>query len=234
MSALRRIVLGDGSLGSTVGTLLFIGIGLAFVWLGVSDLNEALRQQPVPLQCGEFLAAPGATARWVALSGCRLDLPGAASRRWKGSLPGQSRVDGGARGMTLELFIPLSARDAPASERPTAVLATTDKQLLGLVDQIGRLDTRDRVDAFLQEHQAEFDTLLSPEPLIGYVEPIASSASRAALGVITAEGAVVLEQGRQPQRLNSVCTVLFGMALLVWGLMPIARRWRLEKESQPP
>jgi hypothetical protein len=230
VSKATRILVGDGGFASAMGPLLFVGVGLGFTWLGLADLNEAVRVQPVEQTCAAFLAAPGATARWVSLTGCRLDLPSAASRRWSGWLPGQRR-DAGVGGMTLELFIPLSVRGEAPPERPTAVVATTEKALLGLIDQLQQLDSEQRVEAFMLEHQAELERTLGPEKLVGYVEPLASTAAHAALGVLTAEGAVVLEQGRQPQRVNSLCSVLFGMALLVWGLLPITRRWKLETES---
>ncbi len=231
MSKAKRILIGDGGLAATIGTLVFIGVGLAFVSMGLADLTEALRTQPVPQDCREFLAAPGSTARWVSLSGCRLDLPLAATRRWKAWRPGQPR-DGGASGKTLELFIPLSAKDAPPAERPSAIVATTDKRLLELMDTLQRLESPEQVEAFIVEHQAELEQPLAPQTLVGYVEPIASIASHAALGVLTAQGAVVLEQGRQPARLNSVWSVMMGMGLMIWGLLPVARRWRLERESE--
>ena len=47
-SRVRRILFGDGSLGTTVGTLLFIGLGLALIWLGAAALSHATRSLPVP------------------------------------------------------------------------------------------------------------------------------------------------------------------------------------------
>lgn len=223
-SQLRVILFGSRpGLATAVGPWLIALVGIGFIWLGLSDVTQALRTHPADGTCAEFLAHPDQGPRWVRLTGCRIDLPAAATRRWTGWWPSR---DGGATGKTLELFIPLSAIGQPLAEPPQAVVATTDKRLLELVDEVQRLETFEKVDAFIIEHQAELESTLAPQYLTGYIESVPSSASNTALGVMTAPNAVVLEQGREPQRLNSVCMLLFGLAVALWGLMPVIRRAR--------
>ncbi len=230
MGSLRRVIMGDGSLSNALGPVLFVGAGLLLLYMGFVDIREALRLAPERVACADFLRTPNSHGRWVSLTGCRLDLATSASRRWNGWLPGQAR-DAGVGGKTLEMFIPLAEKDAPADDVPHVVVATTDKHLLGLIDQLQQLEAPEAVEAFVLAHEAEFDQVLGPEPLVGYAEPLGSSASRAALSVLMAQDAVVLEQNREPQRANALCSVLLGMALIMWGVWPLARRWRLERET---
>jgi hypothetical protein len=109
------------------------------------------------------------------------------------------------------------------------VVATTEAGLLGLVDDLAR-QPLEQVDAFIDAHRTELASKLAPEELTGYVEPIASLASRKALTLITREGAVVLEQNRTPQRANALFGVFLGMVLLAVGFGPLVRRTLLLRE----
>jgi hypothetical protein len=158
----------------------------------------------------------------VTLTGCKLDIAEAASRKWKGWV---SLRDGGQTGQRyLELFVPLFAGDAPPGV-PSAVLATTDQKLLSLMDGIDRIAPED-VAKYLNEHQTELADALEPTALTGYVEPVRSMAARSALSVLMASDAVVLEQGKRPPRANA----LFGAAVAL-GIRAVARRLLLSRES---
>lgn len=196
MPKLRRVLLGEGGLGASVGTLLFIGAGLAFVWRGVSDLNEAVHAQPAEQPCEQFLTATARAPteqRWVALTGCRLELE-------------HSQVNRG------QLLVPLRARGSVSGEPPRALVAPSNPELQ-------RLDSPQKVEAFLAGQPAGIETTLAPMTLVALVEPRGGP-----------DGALLLTQGRPTPRLRSVGGVLFGMALMVLGLLPVARRWRLETE----
>ena len=75
--------LGTDGWGAVMGTLLLLGFGLFVIFISAADLREAARTEPVERTCASWLADPSG-ARWIRLSGCRLDLAEAASRRWKG------------------------------------------------------------------------------------------------------------------------------------------------------
>ena len=85
--------------------------------------------------------------------------------------------------------------------------------------ELQRLDSPQKRQAFLAEHTADLETTLAPPTLIAFVEPQRGP-----------DGTPRLTQGRPAPRLRSVGGVLFGMALMVFGLLPVARRWRLENE----
>lgn len=190
MSKTRRVLLGDGGVGASVGTFLFIAAGLGFVWRGVSDLNDTMHAQPAEQPCEPFLSAvPASEPRWVALTGCRLDLE-------------RSQVHQG------QLLVPLISE----GDAPRAFVAPANAELQ-------RLDTPQKREAFLAEHRAELEKALAPPTLIALVEPLRGP-----------DGTPRLTQGRPAPRLRSVGGVLFGMALMVLGLLPVARRWRLENE----
>lgn len=218
---LRSVLVGEGSPRRLVGTVLLLAAGVGLIGLGAQDLREALHWQPRELTCEQWLGAP-LEARWVSLSGCRLNLASAASRTWKGWTP---PADGGVRGArTLELFLPISASEVRETP-PRAVVATSDGELLGVVDALARVSPAE-VDAFIEAHRATLEEKLKPERLVGYVEPVASLASRAALRTLTLEGVVVLEQGREPARANAIFGALVGLVMLLAALWPIVSRLR--------
>jgi hypothetical protein len=223
---LRRL-LGIDSMGwgAAAGTLLLLGFGLFVLFVSVADLREAARIAPDKRTCSSWLADPSGP-RWVELSGCRLDLASAASRKWKGWL---SVKDGGVTGARyLELFIPIVA-DRPI-DPPVAVLATQNAELLALVDGIDALPPEE-VGAYLESHGGAFQALLEPQKLTGYVEPVKSLASRSALASITAENAVVLEQDKQPPRANALFGVVVGVFCIAMAVRTMARRYLVDRDS---
>jgi hypothetical protein len=223
---LRRL-LGIDSVGwgAAAGTLLLLGFGLFVLFVSIADLREAARIAPEKRTCASWLKDPSGP-RWVELSGCKLDLASAASRKWKGWL---SVRDGGVTGAKyLELFIPIVA-DQPI-DPPVAVLATQNTELLALVDGIDAVPPEE-VGAYLEAHGDAFRAALEPEKLTGYVEPVKSLASRTALAAITAENAVVLEQNKQPPRANAVFGVVVGLFCIAMAVRTMGRRYLVERDD---
>ncbi len=223
--SVRRVVVGDGGPGAMIGTVLLLAVGLVLTYSGVQDIRTAVATAPVTMKCADFVAKPS-SARWVILEGCRLDLNAATTRRWKGWW---SRTDGGASNRHLELFIPISPLGTAQPERPTVVLSTMDSQLLGLVETLDRLPP-DQVDAWVDAKAVEIEALLAPKQLRGSVAPIRSTGSRPALAEMMADDAVVIEQGREPKRLDALCSLLGGLAVMLFAFWPMARRFQLERE----
>jgi hypothetical protein len=226
MLNLKRLLGAEDGWGGATGTVLLIGFGVVVLFVSIGDLREAARLKPEERSCESWLE-DSSGARWVSLSGCKLELAEAASRRWKGW---RSVRDGGVSGAKyLELFIPIytgNQLDGP----PKAVLATTDKELLALVDGIDQL-APEEVGAYLQAHGAAFQALLEPKTLVGYVEPMKSLAARSALNVLADESAVVLEQGRQPARANAVFGLVVGLFCVALGVRSIGRRVLIDRDS---
>lgn len=231
MGTLKRVLAGDDtSWGAAIGALLLLSVGLGFFLLGTADLFAAVAG-PKTFGCAEFLADP-TQARWVTLTGCRLELPGAAQRHFKGWL--STKPDGGSSpGRSLELFIPLGVLGTAPTGSAAVLVATADPALLSLVDQLARLPDEAALDAFVDAHAAEFEASLAPKELTGYIEPVTSVASRTARSVLENPASVVLQQGRQPAGGKSLCSVLLGFALAVWALLPVMRRWQLIRETEP-
>jgi hypothetical protein len=228
---IRQALLGDGRKPSNIltRTAVFL-VGAAFVVMSAMDLREAARLEPKALTCAEWLQAPRDT-RWVALTGCHLDLQMASSRRWKGFWFGPV-PDGGSRAKLLELFVPLSASDT--RELPVrAVVATSDPDLLSRLDEIARLDVSE-VAAFLEAHRAELQARLEPEVLTGYVEPVPSVASRAALNAIEADDtAAVVVKDREPPRANGIFGLLLGAGAMVGAAWRVVHRYRRLRRGEP-
>jgi len=222
----KRLLGAENGWGGAAGTLLLLGGGLAILFVSVADLREAARIKPEERGCREWLADPSGP-KWVTLVGCKLDLSAAASRKWKGW---RSVKDGGLVGEHyLELFVPIFAGEVPV-DPPRAVLATTDKPLLDLMDGIDRLPPEE-VQAYLLKNASALETLLEPKTLTGYVEPVKSMAARSALNVITAEGAVVLEQGRQPARANALFGLVLGLLAVAMAVRSVFMRYLVERDS---
>jgi hypothetical protein len=222
----KRLLGVDNGWGGAMGTLLLLGFGLFILFISVADLREAARIKPEERGCAEWLA-DSSGPRWVTLVGCKLDLTEAASRKWKGW---RSVKDGGVSGQHyMELFVPIFTGAAPV-ESPRGVLATTDKALLDLMDAIDRL-APEEVAGFLQANAAKFDVLLEPKTLTGYVEPVKSVAARSALGMITAEDAVVLEQGKQPPRANALFGLVVGLIAVALAVRSVFMRYLVERDS---
>ncbi|MDP1823580.1 MAG: hypothetical protein Q8L48_10065 [Archangium sp.] len=223
----KRLIGAENGWGGPLGTLLLLGFGLFFLFISVADLREASRLKPEERGCAAWLADPSG-ARWVTLVGCKLDLGAAASRKWKGW---RSTKDGGVSGQHyMELFIPLFAGDAPSGP-PRGVLATSDKDLLALMDGIDRLGSPEEVQAYLLANAATLDKLLEPKTLTGYVEPVKSVASRSALDVITSEDAVVLEQGKRPPRANALFGLVVGLIAVALVVRSVFMRYLVERDS---
>lgn len=224
VSALRRVVFEDGGLGALFTSLLLMAVGGGLISMSATDARHAF-EGPRELECGHWLDHP-LEHRWVTLHGCRLDLASSASRNWRGV--GATPVDGGVTPRTLELFIPISATEY-REDPPRAVVATTEPELLGLVDQLARQPV-DQIDAFIEAHRAELQSKLEPKEITGYVEPVSSLASRKALALITHDGAVVLELSRKPERANALFGVFLGMVIIGVGFGPLVRRALLLRE----
>lgn len=221
----RRVVVGDGGPGALVGTLLLLGVGLGLTFTGIQDIRLAVDSAPRRLSCAEFLENPS-VARWVILEGCRLDLNAATTRRWKGWFAGE---DGGTPARHLELYVPISALGTTAPEVPKVVLASMDPTLLSLVEAIDRTPP-EQVDAFIDAKASEIEAVLAPKELRASVAPLAPTGSRPALAQMMAPDAVVLEQGREPKRLESLCSLLLGLGVMLFAFWPMARRFQLERE----
>jgi hypothetical protein len=222
----KRVLFGNGGPGSLVGTLLQLFVGLAFVLISAPDLAVMLQPGPTPLRCQRFVEDPS-QARWVSLTGCRLELPSAASRRFAGLNPFAGDAGTGAR--YLELFVPLTPVEDTTGlpVKPTVVLATSDPALLKVMDTLARLP-EDEAAAFVQAHATELRSLVEPETLTGFVRPLKSRAAQSALEVLGAEAAVVVEQNREPVRRNAIFGIVAGLLLMAWALYPLVRRWQLE------
>lgn len=211
--------------GGAAGIVLLLAFGLFVLFISVADLREAARVEPEERDCTSWMEDPSG-ARWVTLVGCQLDLPEAASRRWKGW--GALKDGGVSTGRYLELFIPLYAGQAPL-DPPRAVLATSDQALLAFMDSIERLPP-DQVQAYLKVNAAAVETLLQPKTLTGYVEPVKSLAARSALTVLTADDAVVLEQGRQPPRASALFGLLVGLLAVAKAVRSMHLRSLVERD----
>jgi hypothetical protein len=224
---LKQLLGADNGWGGAMGTLLLLGFGLFILFVSVADLKEASRIKPEERGCEEWLA-DSSGARWVTLVGCKLDLSEAASRKWKGW---RSTKDGGLSGQHyMELFIPIFTGEAPSGP-PRAVLASTDADLLALMDGIDRLGSPEEVEAYLQGNGATLEKLLEPKTLTGYVEPVKSVSSRSALGVLTADDAVVLEQGRQPPRANALFGLVIGLIAVALVVRSMFLRYLVDRDS---
>ncbi|MFZ5441689.1 MAG: hypothetical protein ACOZQL_16930 [Myxococcota bacterium] len=223
---LKRLLGAEDGWGAALGLLLLLGFGLFILFISVADLREAARSTPEERTCEAWLRDPSG-ARWVTLTGCRLHLAEAVSRRWKGWL---GLRDGGVSGAHhLELFVPLYVGDTP-TERVSGVLATSSPALLGLLDGIDRLPPQE-VEGYLQAHAAEFEAVLSPPKLTGYVEPVKSIAAVTALGYLTTDEAVVLQEGRGPRRANSIFGLFVGLLCVGAAVRSIGRRWLVDRDS---
>lgn len=226
---LRELLAGeDSGWGPALSVVALLGLGLGLAALGLIDLSSVVTG-PRAMSCADFLAAPR-SARWVSLSGCRLELMGAATRRFKGwKAPRDGGPALGAR--NLELFIPLGVMGStPRLESPVLV-STDDKELLGLVDQLSALQDEEAVETFIDDHAPALEASLAPPTLTGYVEAFDSFSSRTAKGVLEEEGSLVLRQGRAPETTQSLCSLTLGLALAAWAFLPMVRRVRLWREA---
>ena len=117
----------------------------------------------------------------------------------------------GARGEGALRFVPLYV-GTPAPV-PRAVLATSDAELIAVIDGAAGLG-KDEASAFLQSHGAT----LQPR-LTGYV----ASAKR--------EDAVVLQQGKQPQRLQTVFGMLVGLVAIALVVRSMFMRYLVDRDG---
>lgn len=199
---LKRLLGAENGWGGAIGTLLLLGFGLFVLLVNVAELREASRVKPEERGCTEWLANPSG-AKWVTLIGCKLDLAVAASPKWKGS-----------RAIPLFVGDPMTP--------PRAVLATSDTELLAVVDGAAQLGSPEEAAAFLQSHAAP------PKSLTGYVEP---AKSVAALQGLAADDAVVLKQGQQPQRLQTLFGMLVGLVAVALVVRSMFMRYLVDRDS---
>ena len=76
---LKRWLGAEDGWGAATGLILLLGFGVFVLFVSVADLREAARIVPEQRTCESWLADPSG-ARWVKLTGCKLDLSAAASR----------------------------------------------------------------------------------------------------------------------------------------------------------
>lgn len=225
-----------GGVGAKLGTVLMLGLGVGLVAVSATDARELARGGPKELGCAEFLEAPLEQARWVSLTGCRLDLPAAATRRWKGWAP--LKADGGVGGKqprTLELFLPLAPVGTESGTLTPVIVASKNPELLKLTDQLGAMPP-DETARWLDAHQAELEAALAPPKLVGYAESVNSWASRSAMNALDAQGSVIVVHDGAPNTGNTLLGLLAGLALMVWALLPLVRQAQLwcETPRGPP
>lgn len=199
---LKRLLGAEHGWGGATGTLLLLGFGLAILFISVAGLREASRLAPEERGCAAWLADPSG-ARWVRLVGCKLDL--------------------GARPRGGGSFIPLFAGDAPSAP-VRAVLAPSDSDLLALMDGLDRVGSEQEAQAYLVANAAR----LEPKTLSGYVVPVKSGA---ALGVSASEDAVVLAQGKQPPRGNTLVGLVVGLIAVALVVRSLFLRYLVERDS---
>jgi hypothetical protein len=205
---------------------MLLGLGMYLLFISVSDLQEAARLAPVVRPCNDWLQAPEGP-RWVTLTGCKLNLEQAASRKWKGW---RSVRDGGVSGeKLLELYVPFLSEGQSATTPVHALLATTDVRLIQFLTDLEPLSPAE-IEKTMDLRSAELELLLNPPELTGYVEPVPSMGARSAMRVLTAEDAVVLEQGRDPPRANAVFGLVVGLVCVALGLRPMFRRMMVERD----
>jgi hypothetical protein len=63
----------DFGTGATLGVVLLMGTGAAFVVKAAPELRESLQWKPIERACAPFLAAPIKPTRWVRVVGCRVE-----------------------------------------------------------------------------------------------------------------------------------------------------------------
>lgn len=196
---LARLLGGELGWAGAVGTLLLAGFGLVLVVLGALDLRSVAVPKPEERGCPEWLAdAKG--PRWVALSGCRVQVAP-------------------VRTLGARRFVGLGERGgAPV------LLEVTEPGLVALVEKLGALPAAE-VGAYVAAHAVDFEALLAPTVVSGWVAPLEGEPEP------VAPGAWVLVQGAQPPRGQVVLRVLVGIVALAVVLRPLGRRWLLEREG---
>lgn len=238
-SVLASMGLGDwlssgGGVGAKLGTVLMLGLGAGLVGVSATDAREVFRGGPLALSCAEFVEHPLERARWVSLSGCRLDLPAAASRRWKGWAPLKADAGVGSKQpRTMELYLPLAPVGAESGTATPVIVASKDPALLQLADQLAALRPEEAV-RWIDAHRADVEAALAPPALVGYAETVTSWASRSAMNALEAQGSVILVHDGGPNTGNALLGLAAGFLLMVWALLPVMRKLALWWESPRP
>lgn len=223
---LKRLLGLNEGFGSAAATLMLLGMGCTLIFFSSSALRDAAQLKPLERDCAEWIADPSGP-RWLTLKGCKLDLSSTVFRRFS-----TRQSDAGVDHRFLELFVPLFTGDA-VSDPPTAVLATQDAEILKFIDGISATPVEE-VEQYLKDHAAESARLLEPPALTGYVARMQSFGARNALSQLTAEDAVVLQQGAQPERANAIFTLLVGLVFAALGVRTMAKRYLTWRELGSP
>jgi hypothetical protein len=138
---LKRLLGAENGWGGAMGTLLLLGFGAFFLGVSVVGLQDAARVKPEERTCAEWLASSSG-AKWVTLSGCRLDVT-------------QARAEGG------RVLVPIFAADISSH----AMLSSTDTELITLKDSVAALSAEE-AKTFMSAHGAAAE----PKTITGLVE----------------------------------------------------------------
>lgn len=216
-SRLRTVVLGAGGVGALIGTGLLALTGLLLMFAGTFELLP-VSGGPKALDCSKWLENPS-QAKWVALTGCRLELEHAAQLGfpdWRGGTDGGLRPD-------APLQLPIAVVTTEQTDTIRAVVLTRNPVLRGKAADLAKL-TPPIPPAALAGSGPILSHLLVPEPLKGTVD--------------TSGPIPVLEQDAVPVSGRSLCNVALGFFLLMAALWPMARRIQLQREldaqREPP
>jgi hypothetical protein len=138
---LKRLLGAENGWGGAAGTLLLLVFGAFFVIVGVAGMSDAARVKPMERTCAEWLTNSSG-AKWVTLTGCKLDVT-------------QARSEDGR--VLVPIFV-----DGMTSR---SMLSTQDTELIALKDSLATLPAEE-AKTFLSTH----GLAAQPQVLTGYFE----------------------------------------------------------------
>jgi hypothetical protein len=179
---------------------------------GADGLYQSVRSQnQVAVECGAFARARPAS-QWLRIVGCDVDYLRAGYRESGGRL--------------TELFLPLTAPEAPANAPVSLVVATTDVAVLAMAEEAVRPSAAANDDAFLVAMLRVVTAMGAAREVSGLARsPLGMLQSRGALAAIhapVADDVVVIDLDRRP----SVLLPAIELAAAALALLVVVVRYR--------
>ncbi len=210
--------------GSIRLTIFLVILTITCFWYGGQGIYTALMNRTPLYLAVEDLAKGQPRAHWLVLTNCELALADAAFKttRLKYAPTSSERI--------TEAFVPLRSPGQSLASPCYAVLATTDAQILGALEELRQVKDKSGLKVWVENHRHELKQRRDVAGLVKFgIENGSESSKLKGLQHNLAAGYIVLAEGKQPSWGTSLVLLLTGC--LIAGSSALSWRSHVEEKA---
>jgi hypothetical protein len=198
--------------GSIRFIFFLLGLIAFLLWSGGQGVYTAVKnRKPITMSFSEFEKAKP-EAKWLALTGCTLDLTDAAYRTIKGSQ------------RPIELYVPVYPNDSKEG-KIQVLLATKSPDLIQTVMEVNALESRADAKAYDEKNHDRLFPKRDIKGLVRYGIELNDNDRRKIAGLLenAAKNFIIVDDTKSPELSKSLGLLLGGFAFLAGGIMYVRR-----------